>query len=87
MESGAPVAVEALRDLVEPDGARFELVEHDRRAGAVRLRLVLEGVDCRECVMGRDYLEQLSLGVLRRTMPDVQRVIIDDPRDRAAAHG
>ena len=81
METGTQDVIAALRDLVEPDGARLDLVALDRLAGTVRLALVLDGADCTECVMPRDYLEQLSLTLLRRTMPDMQRVVVDDPRE------
>jgi Fe-S cluster biogenesis protein NfuA len=75
--------VAALRPLVEGDGARLEFVAMDRAEGSVSLRLVLDDVDCLDCVMPREFLEQMSLNVVRSTAPHVERVIIDDPREHA----
>ena len=73
--------VEAVELLVRPDGGAFELVGVDPAAGTVSLRLVLDGVECIECVMPRDFLEELSLSLLKEQVPDVQRVEIEDPRE------
>jgi hypothetical protein len=84
--------VTAVEKLVKPDGAGFELVGVDPAARSVSLRLVLDGVDCIECVLPRGYLEELSLSLLREELPEVERVVIEDPRDdpsfaaTAAAH-
>jgi hypothetical protein len=47
----------------------------------VDLLLVLEGASCEECVMPRDFLEQIALEMLRRKVPAVAAVSIDDPRE------
>lgn len=73
----------ALQPLVEGDGARLEFVEIASEQRSVSLRLVLDDVDCLDCVMPRDYLEQLSLNVIRLRQPTVERVLIDDPREHA----
>jgi hypothetical protein len=73
--------VAAVEKLVKPDGGAFELAGVDEAARSVSLRLVLDGVECIECVLPRDYLEQLSLSLLREELPDLERVTIDDPRD------
>jgi Fe-S cluster biogenesis protein NfuA len=79
------VIIEQLNKFVNNDGAAFELVEVNAAKRAVLLKLVLDGVECLDCVMPRHYLEQLSLTMLRETLPDLQRVVIDDPREHVGA--
>ncbi len=74
-------ALDEVRSLVQADGGDMELVGLDDAAGAVSLRLLLEGSNCEECVMPRDFLEQIALDVLRRAVPAVASVSIDDPRE------
>jgi Fe-S cluster biogenesis protein NfuA len=72
-------ALDEVRSLVQADGGDMELVGLD--ADTVRLRLVLEGASCEECVMPRDFLEQIALDVLKRNVAGVAAVTIDDPRE------
>jgi Fe-S cluster biogenesis protein NfuA len=74
-------ALEDVRGLVKADGGDMELVGIDQDAGSVSLRLILDGVDCHECVMPRPILEEITATMLRRSVPDVQGVTIDDPRE------
>jgi len=73
--------VAAVDLLVKPDGAAFELTGIDTAEKTVSLRLVLDGVECIDCVMPRSYLEELSLTLLRDQIPDVEHVEIEDPRE------
>jgi hypothetical protein len=77
-------AVEELRSLVRPDGADFELVALDPAAGALSLRLVLDDASCRECVMPRPILEDIATSMVRKAVPGVTRLSIDDPREHGA---
>ncbi len=70
-----------VRTLVQADGGDVELVDVEESTGTVSLRLVLEGVDCHECVMPRPVLEDVAGNILRRAVPDVARAAIDDPRE------
>jgi Fe-S cluster biogenesis protein NfuA len=74
------VAMEPLRSLLRPDGGDLELVAVDAATGGVRLRLLLEDASCAECVMPQSHLEQVAATVLRRTLPEVQTITVDDPR-------
>jgi Fe-S cluster biogenesis protein NfuA len=74
-------ALVQVRGLVQADGGDMELVGIDQDAGQVRLRLILEGVDCHECVMPRPILEDIAANMLRRSVPEVQGVTVDDPRE------
>ncbi len=72
-------AVGELRGLVSLDGGDVELVSAS--GGAVSLQLILEGAECRECVMPREFLEQIALDMFGSRLPEVSAVTIDDPRD------
>ena len=76
-------ALDEVRSLVQADGGDMQLVSLDGPAGTVSLRLVLEGASCEECVMPRDFLEQIALDILRRITSGVSSVSIDDPRKHA----
>ncbi len=72
-------AVGELRSLVALDGGDVELVSAD--AGTVALRLILEGAECRECVMPKEFLEQIFLDMVSTRIAEIDAVSIDDPRD------
>ncbi len=72
-------AIGEVRAMVALDGGDVELVSVD--AGTVELRLILEGVECRECVMPREFLEPIALDLIRARMAEVSAVAIEDPRE------
>jgi Fe-S cluster biogenesis protein NfuA len=74
-------ALDEVRSLVRADGGDLVLVSVDDDAATVRLALELTDAHCIECVMPRDFLEQIALDVVRRQVPDVVAVGIDDPRE------
>jgi Fe-S cluster biogenesis protein NfuA len=80
-ESAVLEALKNVRSYVQPDGGDIELVSLDAGTGGVNLRLVLEGANCKECVMPRAILEDIAGDVLRKSVPEVSRVTIDDPRE------
>ncbi len=72
-------AVGELRALVALDGGDVELVS--ATGDTVALRLVLEGAECRECVMPKEFLEQIALEMVTARLNGVSTVTIDDPRE------
>ena len=72
-------AVGELRALVALDGGDVELVSATE--GTVALKLILEGAECRECVMPKDFLEQIALDMVTARLAEVSTVSIDDPRE------
>ena len=74
----APTLEEA-RQLVQADGGDMELVSTDD--GTVSLKLILEGASCVECVMPKEFLEQIVLDMLMRAGHGVSAVAIEDPRE------
>ena len=80
-EAAITPALDEVRALVQADGGDMKLVGLDGDVGKVDLLLVLEGASCEECVMPRDFLEQIALEMLKRKVPAVAAVSIDDPRE------
>jgi Fe-S cluster biogenesis protein NfuA len=74
-------ALDDVRALVQADGGDMLLEGVDPAANSVSLRLVLEGASCEECVMPREFLEQIALDMLRKQAPELAAVSIDDPRE------
>lgn len=72
-------AVGELRALVALDGGDVELVS--TTGGTVALKLILEGAECRECVMPKEFLEQIALDMVSTRLSQVIIVTIDDPRE------
>lgn len=72
-------ALDEARALVQADGGDMELVAIDDTT--VSLRLVLEGASCEECVMPREFLEQIVLDMVKQKAPAVAAVTIEDPRE------
>jgi Fe-S cluster biogenesis protein NfuA len=73
-------ALDDARALVQADGGDMRLTGVDD-AGTVRIELVLEGASCAECVMPREFLEQIVLDMLKQKSLAVSSVAIDDPRE------
>ncbi len=72
-------ALEGARALVQADGG--DLVVERVEGTTVYARLVIEGAECAECVMPRQFLEQVALDMVSAALPDISTVTIDDPRE------
>ncbi|MDE0237171.1 MAG: NifU family protein [bacterium] len=72
-------AVGELRALVALDGGDVEVLS--ATGSTVALRLILEGAECRECVMPKEFLEQIALDMVTTRLGEVSAVTIDDPRE------
>ena len=78
-ETAITPALDEIRGLVQADGGDMVLTSID--GGAIALRLVVEGAHCVECVMPREFLEQVALDVFRRSGVETESVVVDDPRE------
>ena len=78
-EVEASAAMAPVRDLVTADGG--ELLFDSTNGSTVTLRLVLDGAECRECVMPREFLEQVALDLMSPAVPALDAVTIIDPRE------
>jgi hypothetical protein len=72
-------ALDEIKGLVQADGGDMLLTAVD--GSTIRLQLVVEGASCVECVMPREFLEQIALDIFRRGGVDADAVAIDDPRE------
>jgi Fe-S cluster biogenesis protein NfuA len=73
-------ALDDVRAIVQADGSDLELVGFDAGTGTMSLRLRIDDATCADCIMPAEHLERVAIELLGRTMPDVRRVVIDDPR-------
>lgn len=73
--------IDQLQGLIRADGGDLLVTNIDRATGAVELTLVVEGAECIECVMPREFLEQIALTQLAEVAPDITTVTINDPRE------
>ena len=67
-----------IREMLQADKSDLQLLGID--AGTARFKLLLNDPSCADCVMPRSYLEPMILRHLQQSRPDVQRVMLDDPR-------
>ena len=72
-------ALDEIRSLEQADGGDMLLTSVVDET--VNLQLVVEGATCVECVMPREFLEQIALGMIRKQAPAVAAVTVDDPRE------
>jgi Fe-S cluster biogenesis protein NfuA len=77
---GVVEAVRGLQELIEADGGAFEFLGFESSDGVVSLRLVLDRVTCPECILPPEMLQQIASDYLRRCVPGVTLVKVEDPR-------
>ena len=75
----ATAALTEARELVQADGG--DLVVDAVDGVTIRAHLVVEGAECAECVMPKQFLEQVALDIVRRQLPSIGQVEIHDPRE------
>lgn len=68
-----------LREALRADGADVQVVDWDEHH--LSMRLVLESVDCEECVLPRESLEQTMLAMLQPGYAGLRDVSLSDPRE------
>jgi Fe-S cluster biogenesis protein NfuA len=71
-------ALDDVRALVAADGGDVALASVD--GTSVRLTLVLDTAECRDCVMPGSFLERVALDMLAPRVPGLTAVVVDDPR-------
>ena len=72
-------ALDEARALVQADGGDMKLTGID--GSTLNIELILEGASCAECVMPREFLEQIVLDMVQQKVSAVSAVTIDDPRE------
>lgn len=76
-------ALAPFRETLQADGADVEVKDYD--GGVLRLRLNIDSASCIDCVLPKAMLEEAILHGLRKHLPDVKHVEVDDPRTDADA--
>lgn len=79
-EQAVATAVDETAELLRGDGADLVLVRADADAGRIELRLDLADVECLDCVVPPDLLEQMVTAELHRKVSGAFELVLDDPR-------
>jgi hypothetical protein len=73
-------AVEELAAMMRADGAKLSLVTADPKTARIEVSLDLDGVDCMDCVLAPDFLEQMLTESLRKSVRGEFELVLHDPR-------
>ena len=73
------LALGEISKILQADGADLDVLGLE--CNTVRTRLLLGTEACLECIMPKDVLEEIMLMSLKESMPEVERVQLDDPRE------
>ena len=68
----------SLTELVAQDGGAIELVQFT--CESMEFNLLLDSAECAECVMPKQFLEQLFLDQAQKIYGNLRSVLINDPR-------
>ena len=67
-----------LTTLVEQDGGSIELVQFTNNS--IEFNLLLDSAECAECVMAKQFLEEVFLSQAQTIYGNLRSVLINDPR-------
>jgi hypothetical protein len=73
-------AVTELDALVRADGAALRLVGADPKTARIEVALDLTGVECLDCVLAPEFLEQMLSDALARRIRGEFELVLRDPR-------
>lgn len=68
----------SLTTLVEQDGGSIELVQFTNHS--MEFNLLLDSAECAECVMAKQFLEEVFLAQAQTIYGNLRSVLINDPR-------
>lgn len=71
-------ALSGIREGLQADHADLEVIGLE--ASTARVRLLIGPETCQECIMPKDFLEQIMLMSLQDNSLPVSRVELEDPR-------
>ena len=77
---GVAEAVEEMGAILRLDGADLVLVAADPKTDRIEVALELGGVDCEDCVMPPELLEQMVADAVRKRVRGEFELIVRDPR-------
>ncbi len=67
-----------IRESLQADGADLDVLGLE--GSTARVRLLVGPSTCQECIMPKDFLQDIMLMRLQEEVPGVSRVELDDPR-------
>jgi Fe-S cluster biogenesis protein NfuA len=73
-------AVAEMAQVLQADGGDLSLVSADPRLDRVEVRVVLDGVECLDCVMPNAMLHDIISAAIAKRCPGEFELVIDDPR-------
>jgi Fe-S cluster biogenesis protein NfuA len=79
-EAAVDEAVEELGAMLRADGAELTLVDADAKRARVEVALDLTGVECLDCVLPPEFLEQMLTESLARRIRGEFELVLRDPR-------
>jgi Fe-S cluster biogenesis protein NfuA len=79
-EAAVDEAVEELGAMLRADGAELTLVDADAKRARVEVALDLTGVECLDCVLPPEFLEQMLSESLSRRIRGEFELVLRDPR-------
>jgi Fe-S cluster biogenesis protein NfuA len=77
---GVAEAVEEMGAILRLDGADLVLVAADAATDRIEVALELGGVDCEDCVMPPELLEQMIADAVRKRVRGEFELVVRDPR-------
>ena len=77
---GVAEAVEEMGAILRLDGADLVLVGADAATDRIEVALELGGVDCEDCVMPPELLEQMIADAVRKRVRGEFELVVRDPR-------
>lgn len=73
-------AVEELGAMLRADGAELTLVDADPQRARIEVNLDLSGVECLDCVLPPEFLQQMLTESLSRRVRGEFELVVRDPR-------
>jgi hypothetical protein len=79
-ETLVAAAVDELAGFLRPDGADLILRDANPKTARVHLTLVLDDVNCADCILAPDELRETITAALERRIAGEFELVLDDPR-------
>jgi len=73
-------AVEEMAALLRLDGADLDMITADPKTARVEVALDMSGVECEDCVMPTEMLEQMISDAVARRVREEFELVLRDPR-------
>ena len=71
-------AIAVIRESLQLDGGDLDVLGFE--GTTARIRLLISKDACHECIMPKDLLEEMILMGIRESIPEVDKVELEDPR-------